>query len=60
MFPKNSGGNSAIFESLGPHVSVNQKIMGAMWVVIEPYVSAGAEIMGASTGGRAFFTLAQE
>lgn len=46
MFPKNSGGNSAIFESLGPHVSVNQKIMGAMWVVIEPYVSATMEIMG--------------
>lgn len=48
IFPKNSGGNSAIFEFMGPHVSARQKILGAMWVVIESRVSANQKIMGLS------------
>lgn len=46
MLSENSGGNSAIFESLGPYVSARQKIMGPPRAVSTVYVSAGAEIMG--------------
>lgn len=46
MVSKNSGGNSAILKSLGPHVSEKQKIMGPLCSVIVSRVRANPEIMG--------------